>query len=66
MTEQEVIKAMHALGADKESGTKSVDDIARKANRTSGLVANILSVLVGKKAVKRVLKDKAARYYAVR
>jgi hypothetical protein len=42
--EQDVIKAMQALGADKESGTRSVDDIARKANRPSGLVANTLSV----------------------
>ncbi len=64
--EQDVIKAMQALGADKESGTKSVDEIAKKANRPSGLVANVLSSLTVKKAVKRVTKDKAAKYYAAK
>ncbi len=65
-TEQEIIKAMKALGSDKESGMKGVDEISRKANRKSGLVANVLITLSKKNAVKRVLKDKAAFYYSTK
>lgn len=65
-TEQDVLKALKELGADKESGMKGVDAISKKANRPKGLVMNVLSVLVEKKAVKRVTKDKAASYYSLK
>jgi hypothetical protein len=65
-TETEILKAMETLGANKESGMKSVDAISVKANRPSGLVANALISLSEKKAVKRVIKDKAASYYSTK
>jgi predicted transcriptional regulator len=65
-TESEILRAMEALGANKESSMKSVDQISVKANRPSGLVANALISLSTKKAVKRVLKDKAAAYYTTK
>ncbi|MDE1865196.1 MAG: transcriptional regulator [Candidatus Micrarchaeota archaeon] len=66
VAEQQILKAMKELGADKESGLKSVDDISRKANRPKGLVLNALSSLAKRNMVKRVSKDKSARYYATK
>jgi predicted transcriptional regulator len=65
-TEKEVVKAMEELGATKESGIRSADEITRKANRPKGLVTNVLSSLVIKKVAKRVAKEKSAGYYVTK
>jgi predicted transcriptional regulator len=61
--EQEVVKAMTALGATKDSGAKSSAEIVKRSNRPKGLVANALASLARKKAVQRVARDKSATYY---
>ena len=62
-SEQEIIKAMEGLGANKDSSMKGANEISRKANRPRGLVANVLSSLVRKNMAKRAVKGKAAGYY---
>jgi predicted transcriptional regulator len=64
--EQAVVKAMEELGATKDTGIKSADAIASKANRPKGLVGNALVNLVGHNLIKRVIRDKASGYYLLK
>lgn len=64
--EQVVIKAMEELGATKEEGIKTADDITKKSNRPKGLVTNTLIQLAQKGMVKRVAREKAAGYYILK
>ncbi len=64
--EREIIKAMESLGATKDSGIKTANEITKKANRPMGLVTNSLSSLVLKKMIKRVAKEKFAGYYVTK
>ena len=64
--EQAILKALEDLGATNEKSIKTADDIMKKANRPKGLVTNTLVELTKKGAIKRVAREKAARYYVIK
>ncbi len=63
--EQLIVSAMKELGATKEQGLKTADDIAKKTNRPKSMVTNALVLLAQKGVIKRVAREKAAGYYLV-
>ena len=60
--EKKVIDAMKAVGATVDDNAKTADIIAGKCPLPKGLITNILTQLVNKKAVKRIAKSKAGVY----
>ncbi|MCL5239406.1 MAG: transcriptional regulator [Candidatus Marsarchaeota archaeon] len=63
--EQLIVNAMKELGATKEQGLKTADDITKKTNRPKSMVTNSLIMLANKGVVKRVVREKASGYYLV-
>jgi len=63
--EQKILAALHSLGATAPDKIKTADDVMRASNLAKGIVGNVLTSLVGKGAVKRVAREKAAGYYAL-
>lgn len=63
--EKKVVEAMRTLRAVAENQLKDVDQIAKTALMPKGKVANIISMLVNKRAVRRVAREKAAGYYLI-
>ena len=61
--EKKVVEVMKTLGAVAEDKLKDVDQIAKTALMPKGKVANIISMLVNKRVVRRVAREKAAGYY---
>jgi predicted transcriptional regulator len=63
--EQLIVNAMKELGATKEQGLKTADDITKKTNRPKSMVTNALIMLANKGVVKRVVREKASGYYLI-
>jgi len=63
--EKKVVEAMKSLKATTEEGKKDVDQIAKTAMMPKGKAAGVVQNLVGKKVVKRIASDKAARYFVL-
>jgi DNA-binding IclR family transcriptional regulator len=63
--EKKVVEAMNSLKAIAEDKLKDVDQIAKTAMMPKGKVANIISMLVSKKVVRRIAREKAAGYYLI-
>jgi len=63
--EKKVVEVMRTLKAVAENQLKDVDQIAKTALMPKGKVANIISILVNKRAVRRVAREKAAGYYLI-
>lgn len=63
--EKKVVGAMNSLKAIAEDKLKDVDQIAKTAMMPKGKVANIISMLVSKKVVRRIAREKAAGYYLI-
>ena len=63
--EKKVVEVMRTLKAVAENQLKDVDQIAKTALMPKGKVANIISMLVNKRAVRRVAREKAAGYYLI-
>lgn len=63
--EKKVVEAMNSLKAIAEDKLKDVDQIAKTAMMPKGKVANIISMLVNKKVVRRIAREKAAGYYLI-
>ena len=63
--EEKVVEAMNSLKAIAEDKLKDVDQIAKTAMMPKGKVANIISMLVNKKVVRRIAREKAAGYYLI-
>ncbi|MBI1973893.1 BlaI/MecI/CopY family transcriptional regulator [Candidatus Micrarchaeota archaeon] len=63
--ESKVLEALKALGATGPEKIKTADDVMKKSDLAKGVVGNCLTSLVGKGAVKRVAREKAAGYYAI-
>jgi len=63
--EKKVVEAMNSLKAIAEDKLKDVDQIAKTATMPKGKVANIISMLVNKKVVRRIAREKAAGYYLI-
>jgi predicted transcriptional regulator len=61
--EKKVVEAMKMLKATSESQLKTVDHIAKAATMPKSKVASIIQMLMNKKVVKRVAREKAAGYY---
>jgi DNA-binding IscR family transcriptional regulator len=61
--EKKIVDALKMLGATAQDKLKTADDITRKAVLPKNLVANDLLMLVNKKVVKRVVREKAAGYF---
>jgi predicted transcriptional regulator len=61
--ERLIVNAMKELGATKETGLKTAEDITKKTNRPKGLVTNAMVVMAQKGIIKRVAREKAAGYY---
>ena len=63
--EQLIVNAMKELGATKEQGLKTADDITKKTNRPKSMVTNALIILANKGVVKRIVREKASGYYLI-
>jgi len=63
--EQRVLAALKAMGANSPEKLKTADDVMKASSLAKGVVGNVLTSLVGKGAVKRVAREKAAGYYAL-
>ena len=63
--EKKVIEAMKTLRAVSEIGKKDVDQISKASLMPKGKVANIIQILVNKKVVKRIAREKAAGYFLI-
>jgi len=63
--EKKVVEAMRSLKAVTDEGKKDVDQIAKTAMMPKGKVANIIQMLMNKKAVKRIAREKAAGYFLI-
>jgi len=63
--EQKIMAALKSLGANAPDKLKTADDVMKASNLAKGVVGNTLTSLVGKGAVKRVAREKAAGYYAL-
>ena len=63
--EKRIVEAIKSLGAIKEDKIKDVDQIAKTAIMPKGKAANIITILVNKKVVKRIAREKAAGYYII-
>lgn len=63
--EKKVVEAMKSLGAISEDKLKDADAIAKAAMIPKGKASNTLLLLVNKKFVKRVAREKAAGYYLI-
>jgi predicted transcriptional regulator len=63
--ERKVVEAMKSLKAITDEGKKDVDQIAKTATMPKGKVANIIQMLVNKKVVKRIAREKAAGYFII-
>ena len=61
--EKKVVEAMKLLKAIAEDKLKTVDHIAKASMMPKGKVANVVAMLLNKKVVKRVAREKAAGYY---
>jgi predicted transcriptional regulator len=61
--ERLIVNAMKDIGATKESGLKTADDITKKTNRPKSLITNTLILMAQKGIIKRVAREKAAGYY---
>jgi len=61
--ERKVVEAMKMLKATSPDQLKTLDHIAKAAMMPKGRVANIIQMLLNKKVVKRVAREKAAGYY---
>jgi len=63
--EKKVVEAMKLLKATSEDKLKTVDHIAKACMMPKGRVANIVAMLLNKRVVKRIAREKAAGYYLV-
>ena len=63
--EQKIMAALKTMGAIAPDKLKTADDVMKTSNLAKGVVGNALTSLVGKGAVKRVAREKAAGYYAL-
>jgi predicted transcriptional regulator len=63
--ERKVVEAMKSLRAVTDEGKKDVDQIAKTATMPKGKVANIIQMLMNKKVVKRIAREKAAGYFII-
>ena len=61
--EQDILDAMKKLNASKEANSKTVKDIATKANRPKPVVAYTLDSLKRKKLLGRRVVGKSAHYF---
>jgi predicted transcriptional regulator len=61
--EKDILDAMKKLNASKEASSKTVKDIAAKANRPKTLVANTLDRLTKRKVLERKVVGKSAHYF---
>jgi len=63
--EKKVVDAMKSLKATSPDQVKTVDHIAKAAMLPKSRVAQIIQMLVNKRVVKRIAREKAAGYYLV-
>jgi len=63
--EKKVVEAMNSLKAIAEDKLKDVDQIAKTSLMPKGKVANVISMLVSKKVVRRIAREKAAGYFLI-
>jgi RNA binding exosome subunit len=63
--EKKIVDTIKSLNATSEDKLKTVDHIAKAAIMPKGKVANIISILVNKRVLVRVAREKAAGYYVV-
>ncbi len=63
---QKVYDALKKLGATSPDSMKTADDIMRVSRLPKGMANNALMELVAKGYAKRVAREKAAGYYAIK
>ena len=61
-----VYEAMKKLGATSDSSIKTADDIMRVSGLPKGMSNNALQELIAKGYARRVAREKAAGYYAMK
>lgn len=61
--EKKIVEVMKLLKATAEDKLKTVDHIAKASMMPKGKVANIIAMLLNKKVLKRIAREKAAGYY---
>jgi len=61
--EESIKTTMVDMGANSDEKARTADDIMKRCNKPKGLLTNTLMSLVNKGVVKRVAKEKAARYF---
>lgn len=61
--EKKVVEAMKQLKATAENQLKTVDHIAKTSMMPKSKAASVIGMLMNKKIVKRIAREKAAGYY---